>query len=326
MKQLILFFLLVLSILFVNAKNGNTVKSNLTYVTVYRTGAEMNHLAKADLVRGNNELIIENVSNTIDINSLRVNCSGAVTVMGVEFSTNFLQDETKTTTIKILEDSLDHLNGAIEKNETGIALISDLQSVLKSNKEIKGTQTGLSVAELMKFMDYYKTKSAELQNELTVLNQKNIKLVQQQDRIKNQLAEEQKKNAKKFGKIILQLNCAVDGKYDFNISYVTPNAYWNPFYDLRADNIKTPLKLVYRAKIFQTTGIDWKQVKLSLSTSTPTQTGNAPIFKAWFLSYLNPVAYYNKTLSISNTIQSFDAIKPKVSSLNEVVVTGYGIR
>ena len=138
-----------------------------------------------------------------------------------------------------------------------------------------------------------------------------------------------KKNAKTFGKIILQLNCAVEGKYDFNISYVTPNAYWTPFYDLRADNIKSPLKLIYRAKIFQTTGIDWKQVKLSLSTSTPTQTGNAPIFKSWFLSYINPVAYYNKTLSMSNSIQSFApgyTLDGKIATaqLNEVVVTGYG--
>lgn len=330
MKQLILFLSTGLFIFFAEAKNGgesNTVKSNLTAVTVYRNGAEMNHQAKADLQKGNNELVIENISNAIDINSLQVNCSGAVTVMGVEFSTDFLQHETKSAMMKMLEDSLERVNDAIEKNRTGIALVNDLLSVLKSNKEIKGTQTGLSVAELMKLMDYYKTKSAELQNELAALNQKNNKLVLQQEKIKNQLAEEEKKNAKIFGRIILQLNCAADGKYDFNISYVTPNAYWNPFYDLRADNIKNPLKLVYRAKIFQTTGIDWKQVKLSLSTSTPAQTGNAPVFKAWFLSYVNPVAYYNRQLSVSNTIQSLDdSEKKKVSNLSEVVVTGYGIR
>ena len=153
----------------------------------------------------------------------------------------------------------------------------------------------------MKLMEYYKIKSIELQNELSALMQKNNKLSAQVSKLKDQIEEEQKKNAKTFGKIILQLNCAVDGKYDFNISYITQNVYWTPFYDLRADNIKSPLKLIYRAKIFQTTGIDWKQVKLSLSTSTPTQTGNAPIFKSWFLSYVNPVSYYNKTLAMSNS-------------------------
>ncbi len=311
-----------------NGDGANTVKANLTAVTVYRTGAEMNHQAKADLTKGNNELVIENISNSIDINSLQVNCSGNVTVMGVEFSTDYLQNETKSAVTKLLEDSLERVNTSIEKNKTSISIVNELLSVLKSNKEIKGTQTGLSVAELMKLMEYYKTKSVELQNELSALNQKNNKLTEQVTKLKDQIEEEQKKNTKTFGRVILQLNCAVDGKYDFNLSYVTQNAYWTPFYDLRADNIKSPLKLIYRAKIYQTTGIDWKQVKLSLSTSTPTQTGTAPIFSTWFLSYVNPVAYYNKTLSTSNTIQSFDVQQGTpgaVSSLqlNEVVVTGY---
>ena len=290
----------------------------------------MNHQAKADLSKGNNELVIENISNSIDINSLQVNCSGNVTVMGVEFSTDYLQNETKSAVMKLLEDSLEKVNASIEKNKTSISIVNELLSVLKSNKEIKGTQTGLSVAELMKLMEYYKTKSIELQNELSALTQKNSKLTEQVSKLKNQIDEEQKKNAKAFGKIILQLNCALDGKYDFNISYVTPNAYWTPFYDLRADNIKSPLKLIYRAKIFQTTGIDWKQVKLSLSTSTPTQTGNAPIFKSWFLSYVNPVRYYDNAMYKSNTIQPFNPQaldgKPAGVQLNETVVTGYAIR
>jgi TonB-dependent SusC/RagA subfamily outer membrane receptor len=331
MKQF--FFLLVCfsTITMAFAKNGdgaNTVKANLTAVTVYRTGAEMNHQAKAGLSKGNNELVIENISNSIDINSLQVNCSGNVTVMGVEFSTDYLQNETKSAATKLLEDSLESVNVSIEKNKTSISIVNELLSVLKSNKEIKGTQTGLSVAELVKLMEYYKAKSVELQSELSALNQKNNKLTEQVAKLKDQIEEEQKKNAKTFGRIILQLNCAVDGKYDFNLSYVTQNAYWTPFYDLRADNIKSPLKLIYRAKIYQTTGIDWKQVKLSLSTSTPTQTGTAPIFSTWFLSYVNPVAYYNKTLSTSNTIQSFDVqneLRGKASGLqlNEAVVTGY---
>ena len=50
-----------------------------------------------------------------------------------------------------------------------------------------------------------------------------------------------------------------------------------------------PLKIFYKAKIVQTTGIDWKQVKLSLSTATPEQKGNAPELQSWFLGYINPI-------------------------------------
>lgn len=304
--------------------NRNSVKAALNAVTIFRQGAEMTHLAKADLAKGNNELVIENVSNAVDISSIQVTCNASVTIMGVEFSTDFLQDETKSGLQRSLEDSLSKVNELIEKNRTSVNIVNELLAVLKANKEIKGAQTGLSVAELVKLMDYYKGKSTELQNELAALAQKQKKLTELTTKLTGQIAEEQKKNAKTFGKLVLQLNCAMAGKYDFNISYITPNAHWSAFYDLRADNILSPLKLIYRAKIFQTTGIDWKQVKLTLSTSIPSQTGNAPVFSAWFLSYINPVNFYEKQIAIGNTIQSFERDE---NVLNEVtVVNASGIR
>ena len=322
MKKILSLFACLYCTVYAFANDGGslTVKASLSNVTVFRVGAEMNHLAKTELIKGNNELIIENISNTMDANSIQVNCNGNVTVMGVEFSADHLQNEIKTPVIKMLEDSFEVVNANLAKIKTNISVINDLLTVLKANKEIKGSQTGLSVAELVKLMEYYKTKSFELQNELTLLNQQEKKINELLGRLKKQVAEEQKKNTKSTGKLILQLNCAVAGKYDFNISYITPNAYWTPFYDLRAESITSPLKLIYRAKIFQTTGIDWKQIKLSLSTSSPSQTGNAPLFKTWFLSYINPINYYNKSLGMQNTIQSFS----NSLSLDEVVVVGYG--
>ncbi len=321
MKKIIFFLCAMACMLSATAKDGNsnTVKATLAAVTVYRVGAEMHHQAKATLVKGNSELIIEDISNALDVNSIQVTCNGSVTVMGVEFNTDYLKEELKTPAVKLLEDSAERINAGIEKNKTSINIVAELLSVLKANKEIKGTQTGLSVAELIKMMEYYKTKSAELQNELAALNLQQSRLAIQLEKVIAQVTEEQKKNTKITGRIVLQLNNAISGKYDFEITYITPNAYWSPFYDLRTESITAPLKLVYRSKIFQSTGIDWKQVKLSLSTAVPNQNNNAPLFNVWFLSYINPVNYYNKSLSIQNTI-----VGAAPAQLNEVVVVGYG--
>ena len=91
------------------------------------------------------------------------------------------------------------------------------------------------------------------------------------------------------------------------VSYITPNAWWTPTYDIRVDNIKNPLKVIYKAKVAQTTGIDWRKVKLSLSTSVPSQWGNAPVLRSWFLSYVNPVVAMERSLA-RNRIQSFDNV------------------
>lgn len=297
----------------------NTVASTVKSVTVYRNGAEMIHTANANLPKGSSELLIEGISNAIDINSLQINCPSTVTILGVEFSNQYLVNEMATPAMKKIQDSIETVKEGIQKIEISIATTDDLLSVLKSNKEIKGSQTGLSVAELMKLMDYYKLKSAELQNDLSALKVKREKQNALLGKLNLQLAEEQKKNTKSAGRIILQLSAALNVNSEFTISYLTYNAYWTPYYDLKVDNIKSPLKVIYKAKISQTTGIDWNKVKLSLSTSTPSQYGAAPLLRSWFLSYINPIARMNRQLTASNSIQSFD----KSSELQEVVVSGY---
>ncbi len=322
MKQLVTLLLLLASVSTYANEEKNIVPAELKTATVYSTGAELTHNAKALLKQGNSELIIQGISSYVDVNSIQVNCPASVTILGVEFSNNYLQPDIANPVVNRLEDSVEKINGDIAKIDVSITTTSELLSVLKSNKEIKGTQTGLSVAELVKLMDYYKIKSNELQNELSALQAKKKKIQLVVDKLNKQIAEEQKKNTKTGGRIILQLSSALPGQYEFTISYITQNAYWTPYYDIKVDDIKNPMKITYKAKIVQTTGIDWKQVKLSLSTSTPTQYGNAPLLRSWFLSYINPVRSMDRQLS--NSIQSFnrdDLQSRSPAMLSEVVVT-----
>jgi TonB-dependent SusC/RagA subfamily outer membrane receptor len=282
----------------------------------------MTHTASALVKQGSVELTIEGISNQIDINSLQINCPSTVTLLGIEFSTNYLIPDEPSAIQRVWEDSLTRLQKENDKISLTINNTNDLLEVLKSNRDIKGTQTGLSVAELMKLMDYYKTKSLELQNELAGLGEKQKKVLKQMEKIKNQIAEEEKKNQKSGGLLHLQLSAATDTKADFTISYISQNAYWTPYYDIRVADVKNPATIIYKSKIVQTTGIDWKKVKLSLSSSVPNQLGNAPVLKSWFLSYIDPYRVMERSLSAQNRIQSFDD-KEKQSALQEVVVTGY---
>lgn len=298
----------------------NIVSSTVKTVTVYRSGAELIHSATASIPKGSSELQIEGISNAIDINSLQINCPSTITILGVEFSNQYLVNEMTTPSIRRILDSMETVKSNIQKIDISIATTDDLLSVLKSNKEIKGSQTGLSVAELMKLMDYYKLKSAELQNDLSALTLRKQKQNEILTKLNAQLAEEKKKNTQSAGRVILQLNAALSSVSEFSISYITGNAFWTPYYDIKVENIKRPLKVIHKAKISQSTGIDWTKVKLSLSTSMPSQYGAAPLLRSWFLSYINPVVRMNRQLAASNSIQSFDS---RSQELNEVVVTGY---
>ena len=298
---------------------ANPVPSVLRSVTIYRVGAELVHTAKATLRQGNNELVIGDVSNNVDINSLQIGSTGNVTVLSAEFSKEYLKQETSSPLIKKLQDSLDAVQRELEKINVLIRTDMDMLDLLASNKKIGGAQNGLSVAELVKMMDYYKQKSLELNAELAAGNTKAGRLKDAAGKLESQIGEEEKKNTKTSGRLLLQLLSPQGGEVEFTISYLTPAAWWSPSYDLRVDNINDPLKILYKAKLVQTSGIDWKQVKLTLSTSIPNQGGNAPILKTWFLHYVEP--FISGELDKSNSLQSM-AFKKR--ELNDVVVTGYG--
>ena len=323
MKQAVILILAIVSSKFLFSEPGkHPIPSILKSAVVYRNAAELTHNAKTFLEQGTNDLIIEDISNSVDVNSIRIKCSGDVTILSVEFSTEYLKPEIKSPAIKKLEDSLEVINKELNKTSVLIKADNDLIDLLHSNREIRGTQTGMSVAELMKLMDYYKHKTLELQNELNLYNEKTGKLNTLASKINNEIHEEEQKNTKTSGKLLLQVLNPIAATYDFTISYLTSSAYWNPSYDLRAENISSPIKLSYKAKLAQTSGIDWKQVKLSLSTAVPSQSNDAPILKTWFLKYIDPIEFLKRELK-SNSIQSLNYNQ---SNLSEVVVTGYATR
>jgi TonB-dependent SusC/RagA subfamily outer membrane receptor len=319
MKRIIIALLLtVIAGTAVAGDEKNIVPAPLRSATVYRAGAELQHTAKAVLTQGNNELILDGISNNIDLNSLQIGAADGISILSMEFSTNFLKPEQKSAVTLRLEDSLEIVDRELAKVQVLIHTNMEMLDLLKANKQIAGSQNGLSVTELIKMMDYYKTKTLELQNELSVYKDKETKLLGLTSKINQQIKEEEKKNIKTTGKLALQLFCPASGNYTFTITYVTPTAYWKPAYDIRVDDISKPVSLSYKAKLVQTTGIDWKQVKLALSTSVPSQHNNAPVFKSWFLAYANPMNRLdNAMLSKQNSIQSY-----KSASLDEVVIVG----
>lgn len=296
------------------------VPAVLKSATVYRSGAELTHTARAVVKQGNNELLVEGLSNALDINSVQIGSEEKITILSVEFSTDYLKPAVKSALVKRLEDSLEMAGKEQGKIQVMLKTDNELLDLLKANREIRGTQTGLSVAELIKMMEYYKLKTLEMQNEIALYQDKQNRLNETMQRISLQINEEEQKNNKTTGKLLLQVMSPQAGNCNLTISYITSKAFWNPSYDIRVENISRPISLLYKAKLVQTTGIDWKQVKLTLASSTPNQNSNAPVLKSWFLDYTNPVTRMENNL-LMNSIQS---MVKSPASLSEVVVTGYG--
>jgi TonB-dependent SusC/RagA subfamily outer membrane receptor len=309
---------LTLPLLAAGAGGGkNTVSSTLTTVTVYRSGAELVHTAAARLERGVNELVVGDLSNSIDISSIRIGCSSNVTVMSATFSTDHLQTEAVSPFVKKLQDSIAGIHKELGRLEILVKSDNELLDLLATNKSIGSTTTGVSVAELSKMMEYYRQKALELRTEISGYNDKSQQLKQVADRLDRQIKEDERKNATTTGSLVLQLMSPAAGACDLTISYLTMAAHWEPSYDLKVNNSTDPLRLFYKARVMQTSGIDWKHVKLSLSTSLPAQGGNAPVLKTWFLRF---------AAAVSSRMGYFSAPAPSLAEVVENKISGLQIQ
>jgi uncharacterized protein (TIGR02231 family) len=87
----------------------------------------------------------------------------------------------------------------------------------------------------------------------------------------------------------IDLAAAAATKAMLRVTYTVRNARWVPLYDARLDtgtkDRKPALELVRRAEITQTTGEDWSNVALAVSTVRTARGGNAPDLNSLIVQY-----------------------------------------
>ncbi|MDZ7680819.1 MAG: DUF4139 domain-containing protein [Fodinibius sp.] len=71
-------------------------------------------------------------------------------------------------------------------------------------------------------------------------------------------------------------------------SYFTVRAGWKPRYDLRVNNIADPVHMAYKADVYQSTGINWNNISLSISSANPRSSTTLPSFEPNFISFYKP--------------------------------------
>src|ERR1041385_499134 len=108
-KHLLPAVFLLLTITVKATDDPKIIPSELKSVTVYRAGAELVHNTSVQLLQGNNEVVVQNISNYLDINSVQINCPSAVTILSVEFSNNYLVLPESSERIKFLKDSVEQV-------------------------------------------------------------------------------------------------------------------------------------------------------------------------------------------------------------------------
>ena len=278
----------------VNAQKPVFTQAQIQSARVYNNSAELKHKASAQISSGTSEIVITNVANYLNENTVQIGVPKHVTVMSVQFTNAYVEEYDNNQDSPLVKP----VKEEIKKKETELKtlqnqLTAERKSVelLDKNQSMSNAQN-FSVAELTKLLEFYKTKRSELSNSINKLELQETVLKEELTALKGKLTFNETTSEKTSqGKLIVNIMSNQTGNIPLEISYLTNQATWQPSYEMRIDKINAPINMLYKAQVQQNTGIDWKNVKLSLTSGPANQNTFAPVLNPWFLDYYTPVAY-----------------------------------
>ncbi len=296
---------------FLSFAADKNVNSKITQANVFLNGAQLFHSSTVQLPAGNTTLYIEGISPYLNPQSIQAGGKGDFIILDVEHYIHYpepISEEENSLPlhikreIKILEDSLLNLGYDIEMLTDKKNLLLTEKNIINNNKLYKGEGKSDSLQLFASAIEFYHKKLNEINNELLKLKKEENILQEKKNRQQNRLYElknysstQQKNKPSNQPVHKIKVNVMADAPVSASIhlNYFISNAGWNPHYDIRATNTESPVKLTYKAQVYQQSGLDWNGIKLVLSTSNPQKNNNKPNLNPWYLSFYNPNRYYN---------------------------------
>lgn len=319
-----LFLFLISASLNIKAENARSLtNSTIKDVKVFLSGAQVNRNIKVAVEAGESILTIEGLSSQIDQGSINVKGTGNAMIMGVSFRMDYLKDTYKSPELKQLQDSLDLLKASLDKTTLMESVYNDELGFLNANRNTGGTTTGVNTENMKKVLDYYHSKMIDLRTKLLDLSEQKKKLNERIARINQQINDLNGKLNKPTGTILVKINAQKATNLDLDFSYYVQGAGWSPLYEIRSENISGPVKLNYKASVYQNTGEEWKNIRLSLSSANPVLGGNKPDLSPWYLNFYQPRPRPMYNLQGAPELQLSEVVvmdkRDKVSSIAEEV-------
>lgn len=289
MKNLIVCITLATAPALISAQVSKSVESYPTHVTVFLSGAQVTREAKSSVASGRTELVLSGLPSQLEQQSIQVMAKGKVMVLAIRHQVNFLTGGNLPKKLRLWTDSLETIQRQLVLAQGQMEILGKEEQMLMSNQKIGGSSQNLTAAELKSMADFYRARLNEIVASRLKLEAQVQSLNKTIARLQQQIRAEQNLRNQNTSEIVITVEAASPTTASFEVSYVVQNAGWQPTYDIRALNSHSPLHIDYRANVFQSTGEDWKDIRLTLSTANPNLGGVKPQLYPWYLDFYQPV-------------------------------------
>ncbi|MES2196841.1 MAG: mucoidy inhibitor MuiA family protein [Pseudomonadota bacterium] len=261
-------------------------------VTVYPDGASVTRVITLDLPSGDSTLVAKDFPLTLDPSSLRVEGEA-----GAKFTIGAIDTRSPRAAppvnlpeidkrIEALKDESANLGGAINAAAARRKFAERFAEASPAGLGEKGEARPLSEWRAAFAAVAEEVASADTAIRDAERKQRDI------DRAIARLESERATRPPSKLEVRIDLAAATAAKATLRVTYAVRQARWAPLYDARLDtgtkDRKPGLELVRRAEITQTTGEDWSNVALAVSTVRTARGGSAPELNSLIVQYPQP--------------------------------------
>lgn len=263
--------------------------SKLSEVTVYRTAGKELRTSKVNIPKGHSEVVLSDVPMSMIDNSLQVSVMGSATLLSASVRMNYfteINENLINPLVQQYQDSIKKIDLELRWSEEQKNLINGEIELIKELLKENGGKENVKVSDMNAMIDLYKNRIGGLKKKLFDLvlkaeinQEKKVKYNGQLNEISNQKTDPVKE-------IILSFSSDLGADLQLRTAYVVSQVSWKPLYDIMVENTNSPVDLTYKAKIVQTTGYDWKDIKLKVSTTNPMHNNNRPVLNPKYIDYI----------------------------------------
>lgn len=268
------------------------VSSEISEVTVYPNGARVTRVGTVTLDSGEHSLLFSDIPIGADQQSIRSSAYGVKNAMllGLKHRIEYLS-KSPLKQVADLQRQIHELESQdADSISDRLEVFKELKTLLTNITRGSGGEMNnqlsegrLDVTQWEAAYNFAKEHLLAVNDTIrtigNALKQKSALL----DRYRTQLRNLQSNQSRQVR--VVQVDVLLDepGELTVSLDYVIDGATWTPLYDARAVDTSEAIGLRYYADISQHTGENWKNVNLTLSTSSPSGGFGPGEFVAWVL-------------------------------------------
>ena len=294
---LVLSFLITAAALADDQKEAE-LKTEIISATVYKSQAQVKRSGTISLKSGQIRIFCDDLPNSFDAVSLQVEGHGTaeVSIVGTDVirvqedpavTPKFMELFEKLEALVTRRDSIDIETNALQVRLQFVEQLGRLP--MQQNKVEEFPSEIFQVEGWKALMDFLQAERTGADAQVYALNRKKEEIKEDIDWIRRDL-NLLKQGARSGYRVAIDCAVTSAGDLTFDLTYIVPGTVWIPEYRISFDPGKKEVALVYNARMKQTTGEDWKNIDITLSTAMPHAGAAPPELQPHYLSQRMPRA------------------------------------